>query len=67
MKLKNISHETIIAEGIEFSNENVALNEFATVSILILDCVDSIHKHYESIGKIQIKWIDSELFEKIIH
>ncbi len=59
--------ETVIGEGIEFSNENVAVFEFLTSTILILDSTEFISKHYETVGNVKIKWIDYDLFQKIIH
>lgn len=67
IRLKKKFVDNIVAEGIEFSNENVSLHEFLTNTILVLDSIDSIEKHYNPIGKIRIQWLDLDLFEKKIH
>lgn len=67
IKLNKKYVESIVAEGVQFSNENVSLHEFMTTTILILDSIDSIYKHYEPLGKIRLKWLDFDSFEKIIH
>lgn len=67
IKLKGKYAESCVAEGIEFNNENVALHEFLTTTILILDGVDSIYKHYKAVGKVRLKWIDLGFYEEIIH
>lgn len=67
IRLKRKYVDSIVAEGIEFSNENVSLHEFLTNTILVLDSVDSIEKHYKPLGKIRIQWLDIDNFEKNIH
>jgi hypothetical protein len=67
IKLKGKYAESLVAEGIEFNNHNVALHEILTTTILVLDGIDSIYKHYKVIGKVRIKWIDLDYYEEIIH
>lgn len=67
--IKSSGHytENLIAEGVEFNNENIALHEFLTTTILILDDVNSIYKHYGVLGKVRLRWIDFGNNEKNIH
>lgn len=67
IKIKGKYAESLIAEGVEFNNENVALHEFLTTTILILEGIDTIYKHYKVIGKVRIKWLDLDYFKEIIH
>jgi|688.fasta_scaffold1275317_1 hypothetical protein len=67
IKLRKKYVESIVAEGVEFTNENIALHEFLTTTILILDSMESIYKHYEPLGKIRIKWLDFDNFDKKVH
>lgn len=59
--------EKAVAEGVEFSNENVALHEFLTKTILILDSIKAISKHYSSVGDVFIEWVDFDEFNGKIH
>lgn len=67
IKLRKKYVESIVAEGVEFTNENIALHEFLTTTILILDSMESIYKHYEPLGKIRVKWFDFDNFDKKVH
>jgi hypothetical protein len=59
--------ENLIAEGVEFNNENIALHELLTTTILVLDNTESIYKHYKVLGRVRIKWIDFDDLGKNIH
>lgn len=59
--------ENLVAEGVEFNNENIALHELLTKTILVLDNVESIYKHYKVLGRVRVKWMDFDQFEKNIH
>ena len=67
IKFFNTDVERVVAEGVEFSNENVALHEFLTKTILILDSIKAICKHYSSAGDVVIEWVDFDEFNGKIH
>ena len=56
-----------VAEGVQFSNESVALYEHLTKTILILDSIDAIIEHYEEVGEATIQWVDLLTYKKNIH
>lgn len=65
--IKDKYSELLIAEGVQFNNDNIAIHEFLTTTILILDNIDSIFKHYSSIGNVRINWLDVNIYEKKIN
>ncbi len=67
VRMYNTNNEKLVAEGVEFNNENIALHEFLTQTILILDSIKSVSKHYSSVGEILIEWIDFDEYETKIH
>ena len=67
VRMYNTNNEKLVAEGVEFNNENIALHEFLTQTILILDSIKSVSKHYSQVGEILIEWIDFDEYETKIH
>ena len=45
VKIKGKYTEILLAEGVQFNNENIAIHEFLTSTILILDNIDSVYNH----------------------
>ena len=67
VRLFDTNIEKAVAEGVEFSNENVALHEFLTKTILILDSIRAISEHYSSTGDVIIEWVDFGEFGRNVH
>jgi|LakMenEpi03Aug12_release.lakeMendotaPanAssembly.Ray.scaffolds.fasta_scaffold585797_2 hypothetical protein len=63
----NTDVERAIAEGVEFNNENIALHEFLTKTILVINSIKEISKHYSAIGDVVIEWLDYDEFYNRIH
>jgi hypothetical protein len=59
--------EECVGEGIEFSNESIALFEYSTDTILMLKSIKALKNHYKPLGKVKIEWLDLDLDEKIIN
>lgn len=58
---------TCIAEGVEFSNESIALFEYSTDTILVLNSTKQLENHYKPIGEVKIEWIDVDSDSKKIN
>lgn len=56
-----------MGEGIEFTNESIALFEYATDTILVLNSVKQLENHYKSFGEVKIEWIDIDSDAKKIN
>lgn len=67
MTLERTNTEVCVAEGVQFSSENIALYEYLTKTILILDSIDAIKEHYETVGEINVQWVDLLTYKKNIH
>jgi hypothetical protein len=67
VKIKGKYTEILLAEGVQFNNENIAIHEFLTSTILILDNIDSVYSHYSIIGTIRINWLDVNIYDKKIN
>lgn len=65
--IEKTNAERCVAEGVQFSNESVALYEYLTKTILILDSIDAIIGHYEEVGEANIQWVDLLTYKKNIH
>lgn len=67
MTLERTNTEVCVAEGVQFSSENIALYEYLTQTILILDSIDDIKEHYETVGEVNVQWVDLLMYKKNIH
>lgn len=56
-----------IGEGIEFSNESIALFEYSTDTILVLNSIKYLQNHYKLLGDVKIEWVDVDLNSKKIN
>lgn len=67
MVLEKTNSEVCVAEGVQFSNESVALYEYLTQTIVILDSTDAIIEHYDLVGEATIRWIDLLTYKINLH
>jgi hypothetical protein len=67
MIIEGKSDEICIAEGIQFTNDNLAVYEYLSQTILILDSIEALIKHYSSVGEVNIEWVDLLTYKKNIH
>ena len=56
-----------MGEGIEFTNESIALFEYSTDTILVLNSIKQLQNHYKSLGEAKIEWVDIDSDSKKIN
>lgn len=65
MTLERTNTEVCVAEGVQFSSDDIVLYEFLTQTILILGSIGAIKEHYETVGEVNVQWVDLLTYKKI--